>query len=186
ERCLAILTGCQSRDAVIEGFDQLSTLLSQANDPMANATQVAARECRELPDEYVFQVRDDFIRQCNAYLSAAATIGDSQETEVAGTPQGTPMAADTPQQLSEPVGQKLLKDIETSERHLAILTKCQTRDEIIDGLTQIAALLGQEDDPAARAFASAVLKSAKMVRELPDEMISETRDQLIEMFSEKP
>ena len=70
ERCLAILARCRTRDAVIKGFSQISKLLRQANDPLADAAQMAATGCRELPDEYVFRLRDDFIGQCNAFLSA--------------------------------------------------------------------------------------------------------------------
>lgn len=98
ERCLAILTRCQTRDEVIDGLDQITSLLMQTGDPVAGAAQTAYLQCRTFPDKDVFQVRDDFIRQFNAFLSTTATIGDSQETEVAGTPQSTPMASGTPQQ----------------------------------------------------------------------------------------
>jgi hypothetical protein len=70
ERCLAILARCRTRNEIIKGFDQISVLLRGANDPLADAAQRAAAGCRELPDEYVFRLRDDFIGQCNAFLSA--------------------------------------------------------------------------------------------------------------------
>jgi hypothetical protein len=70
ERCLAILTKCRTRNEVIKGFDRISTLLSGANDPLADAAQKTAIGCRKLPDEYAFRLRDDFIGMCNAFLSA--------------------------------------------------------------------------------------------------------------------
>ena len=70
ERCLTILNRCRSRNEIIKGFAQISVLLRGVNDPLADAAQRAAAGCRELPDEYVFRLRDDFIGQCNAFLSA--------------------------------------------------------------------------------------------------------------------
>lgn len=70
KKCLAILAKCQTRNEVIKGFSQISILCKEANDPLADAAQKAAIGCRELPDEYVFRLRDDFIGQCNAFLSA--------------------------------------------------------------------------------------------------------------------
>jgi len=70
EKCLAILARCRTRNEVIKGFSQISILLRQANDPLADAAQKTALGCRELPDEYVFRLRDDFMGQCNAFLLA--------------------------------------------------------------------------------------------------------------------
>jgi hypothetical protein len=70
KKCLAILTKCRTRNEVIKGFSQISILLRQSNDPLADAAQKTATGCRELPDEYVFRLRDDFIGQGKAFLSA--------------------------------------------------------------------------------------------------------------------
>ena len=70
ERCIAILSRCSTRKDIIKGFSQIAKLLEQANDPLADAAEMAAAGCRELPDEYVFRLRDDFIRQSNIFLSA--------------------------------------------------------------------------------------------------------------------
>ena len=70
ERCLTILNRCRSRNEIIKGFAQISVLLRGVNDPLADAAQRAAAGCRELPNEYIFRLRDDFIEQCNVFLSA--------------------------------------------------------------------------------------------------------------------
>ena len=70
EKCLSILTRCQTRDQIIEGFGKIARLLKQANDPLADGAEKAAMGCGTLPDEYVLRLRDDFIQQCEAFLSA--------------------------------------------------------------------------------------------------------------------
>ena len=73
ERCLTILTQCRTRDEILEGFGRIATLLRQANDPLADAAEMAFTGCRGLPDEHVLQLRNDFIVQCRAFLSSTAT-----------------------------------------------------------------------------------------------------------------
>lgn len=70
ERCLSILTRCRSRDEIIEGFGQIAALLRQSNDPLAQAAEMASMGCKTLPEEHVLRLRDDFIKQCRAFLSA--------------------------------------------------------------------------------------------------------------------
>lgn len=70
KKCLSILTRCQTQDQIIEGFGKIARLLKQASDPLADAAEKASIGCRSLPDEYVLRLRDDFIRQCRAFLSA--------------------------------------------------------------------------------------------------------------------
>ncbi len=70
ETCLTILARCQTRNEIIEGFDQIARLLRQANDPLAKVAEQSSIGCKELPDEYALRLRDDFIGQCRAFLSA--------------------------------------------------------------------------------------------------------------------
>ena len=61
ERCLTILTRCQTRDQIIEGLIQTGTLLRQVNHPLANAARNASITCRRLKDKDVQSERDFFI-----------------------------------------------------------------------------------------------------------------------------
>lgn len=86
KRCLIVLTQCRTRDEIIEGFHRIETLLRQANDPVADAAEVAITECRGLPDEHVFQLRNDFIVQLSAFLSSTATT-EREITKARGAKQ---------------------------------------------------------------------------------------------------
>ena len=69
ERCLTILTRCQTPLEIIEGLGQIATLLRQVNEPLANAAERASKTCRTLSNEYVRGERDYFISACRAFLS---------------------------------------------------------------------------------------------------------------------
>jgi len=75
ERCLTILTLCRTRVEILEGFGQIATLLRQANDPSAAAAEMANIEGKGLPDEDVLQLKLDFIKTYEAFLSS------TEETE---------------------------------------------------------------------------------------------------------
>ena len=70
DECLSILTRCKTREQITEGFDRIARLLKQANDPLVDAAEKASLGFRTPPDEYVLRLRDNFIRQCEAFLSA--------------------------------------------------------------------------------------------------------------------
>jgi hypothetical protein len=74
ERCLTILTQCRTRDEIVEGFGRVARLLREANDPVAQAVEMALTTSRELPDEHVLQLRDDFISQFKAFLSSTESM----------------------------------------------------------------------------------------------------------------
>ena len=69
ERCLTILTRCQTPLEIIDGLGQVGTLLRQVNDPLANAAGRASNTCRTMSDEYVRAERDYFISACKAFLA---------------------------------------------------------------------------------------------------------------------
>jgi hypothetical protein len=76
------------------------------------------------------------------------------------------------------VTQEVHRQRETTERCLAILTECRTRDEIVEGFGRIVELLKQADDPVARAAEMALTNS----RDFPDEMVLQLRDEFISKF----
>lgn len=70
EKCVLILSQCLTPREVIEGFRQIALLLRQASDPLVDAAELTARKAKSLTDEYILRLRDDFIRECKAFLSA--------------------------------------------------------------------------------------------------------------------
>ena len=70
ERCLAILGQCQTKDKIIEGFGQVTTLLRQANDPLADSAEMCFIKGGELPIDYVIRLKDGFAEQLRVFLSA--------------------------------------------------------------------------------------------------------------------
>jgi hypothetical protein len=74
----------------------------------------------------------------------------------------------------EPKGAKSMF-IDNTERCLTILSRCRTRDEIIEGFSQIATLLRQANDPLADAAEKASIEC----RALPDEYVLRFRDDFI-------
>lgn len=78
EKCLTILTLCRTRVEILEGFGQIATLLRQANDPSAVAAEMAYTEGKGLPDEDVLQLKLDFIKTYEAFLSST----ESTEQEI--------------------------------------------------------------------------------------------------------
>lgn len=72
--CLDILARSRTRDEILEGFNQVATSLRQANDPTANAAEMAYLEGKGLPDDYVYQLKLDFIKQFEAFLSSTEQL----------------------------------------------------------------------------------------------------------------
>jgi hypothetical protein len=96
EACLSILRGCDTRSQIIESFGKISNLLSRSGDPLAAAAEKVYRECSSLPDDYVRRLRNDFIRECEAFLSASATV--TQRSEI---PDQTPEPGQKPHKPKE-------------------------------------------------------------------------------------
>jgi hypothetical protein len=70
ESCLTMLSRCRTREEIVRGFGEIASLLRSANDPLADAAEKASIGCGALPDEYVLRLRDDFISECRAFMSA--------------------------------------------------------------------------------------------------------------------
>ncbi len=69
EMCISVLTNCRTRAEVLDGFTRAAQILKRTGDPLAEAVQKTALSASALPDEHVFRLRDDFIKDCRAFLS---------------------------------------------------------------------------------------------------------------------
>ena len=69
-RCISIPEQCQTREEIIKGFQEVSDLLKEANDPVAEAAERTLLEADSLPDEYLLRLKDDFVQISNAFLSS--------------------------------------------------------------------------------------------------------------------
>ena len=70
EKSLSILARCRTRQEILSGFNEIATLLRETNDPLAEGAEYIAMQGGDLPDEYVVRLKEDFIAQCRAFLSA--------------------------------------------------------------------------------------------------------------------
>ena len=68
QKCVQVLTGCQSRDEIIEGFDLITRILEQVNNSVANASRLALHGCKKWSDEDFIYMRDDYIKSFNEVL----------------------------------------------------------------------------------------------------------------------
>ncbi len=70
EKCLSILARCRTRQEILSGFNEIAKLLRQTNDPLAEGAAKTAMQGGNLPDEYLVRLKEDFIAECRAFLSA--------------------------------------------------------------------------------------------------------------------
>jgi len=70
KKCISILERCHTRAEIIKGFQKVSDLLKESNDPVAEAVERTLLEADSLPDEHLLRLKDDFIQMCKAFLSS--------------------------------------------------------------------------------------------------------------------
>lgn len=73
QMCIQILSRCKTRQKTIEAFGEIARILKAAGDPVAEAAEEAYRVSDSLSEEAVLQLRDQFIRQFQAFLASTET-----------------------------------------------------------------------------------------------------------------
>ncbi len=68
QKCVQVLTGCQSRDEIIEGFDLITRILNQVNNSVADASGSALHGCKNWSDEDFIHMRDFYIKRFKEVL----------------------------------------------------------------------------------------------------------------------
>jgi len=68
--CIQILRGCRTRDQVIQGLSRIAS----AGYDVSPVADNAARQLASTPGLDAFRIRDDFVRQMEAFLSSARNL----------------------------------------------------------------------------------------------------------------
>lgn len=68
--CIEILRGCRTRDQVIQGLARIAN----AGYDVSPIADNAARQLANTPSLDAFCIRDDFVRQMEAFLSSARNL----------------------------------------------------------------------------------------------------------------
>ncbi len=70
EQCIDILSRCRTREQVVEGLSRIARAGYDVSPVAANA----ARQLESMPSLDAFRVRDDFVRQMQAFVSSARNL----------------------------------------------------------------------------------------------------------------
>ena len=70
QQCIDILRRCRTRDQVVEGLSRIARAGYDVSPVAANAAQ----QLESVPSLDAFRIRDDFIRQMEAFLLSARNL----------------------------------------------------------------------------------------------------------------